>query len=248
MCEQTIKRSFDRASHTYDEHCQLQNQIAEKLIVNLKNYGTQYNNIVDFACGTGNSARALINNFYFQQISAVDISEQLLLVAKNKFSHKNINFVLANFDNKIFTDNSIDLAFCNMGLQWSMDISKAFCHFHAQIKVGGTFAFTMPVEGTFTEIKAEYRQHFHHERTLLMLIKELGFFVLYVDKVSIERVFASSLIALNSIKKIGANIQKQNSDVKKKGLATINHLKNYFSDYEKTNLTYHIAYFILKKQ
>lgn len=81
-----IKYNFNHACKTYDKHCNVQNKICEKTIQLLLNHKNYFENIGDFACGTGESTKQLVKNIQYKKCFGIDFSENLLNNARNAYS------------------------------------------------------------------------------------------------------------------------------------------------------------------
>lgn len=59
--KERIKRSFNRAVNTYDQHCFIQNKVSDIALDRLVSYQGNFSRIADFACGTGESTKRLVD-------------------------------------------------------------------------------------------------------------------------------------------------------------------------------------------
>ena len=130
--KQKIQLSFNRSYETHDRYCAIQNKICEQSIKLLLKFSNQFEKISDFACGTGESTKRLINNVRYDTCYAIDFAETLLNVAKTKF-RSNVKPILCDFDELIFDEKYLDLVFCNMGLQWSLNLTSTLDKFNFYI-------------------------------------------------------------------------------------------------------------------
>lgn len=236
-----IQRSFNKAFDTYDDHASIQREICKQLLKPLKEMRIQTKIIADFACGTGISTKAVADSFPYQNLYAIDFCEKLLIQAKSKLKESNVEFILADFETNVFLCNSLDLIFCNMGFQWALDLKQAFFSLFSQLKAFGVLAFSVPLLGTFCELRNDCRNPFLTLQSIVQLLKAVGFELLTADEKIFTDSFESPLDAIRSIKSIGANCllyPKRN-----KGLSPMPIEKNNTD----TTLTYHIGFFIAKK-
>ena len=120
-----IKRQFDKSFDTYDRYCSLQNEVCDHSIQLLKKQATDFEVMADFACGTGESTLRLIERITHRQCYAIDFSDKLLSVAAHKLP-STVHPILFDFENNLFEAQTLDLIFCNMGLQWALDLEKTF--------------------------------------------------------------------------------------------------------------------------
>lgn len=237
-----IQRSFNKAFKTYDAYSYISAKICKELLTQLKKIELHYEVIADFACGTGVSTQEISSVFSFKSMYAIDFCNSLLYEAQKKISNSKIIFILGDFDDFLFFKNSLQLAFCNMGLQWSLDLMNTFKTFSYQLISSGIMAFSIPLQGTFNELGEKSRNQFYSLEILTNFLKVNGFSILsYQEKVFIDE-FETSQEAVRSIKYIGANclLLRKKSDLSLKPI-----LK--FMDEAIVKLTYRIGFFVCRK-
>jgi malonyl-ACP O-methyltransferase BioC len=245
LLKEKIRLSFNRAYNTYDNYCILQNSICEKLITQLKQYVSNTGSIVDLGCGTGNSTKLLIDNFAHKKIYAVDIADKLLVKAKHKLASYNVDILLADFEQILFKNHCIKLAFSNMSLQWSINFAKTLKTLHTQLADDGILAFSIPMNNTFFELKDNCKNTFYTYAEILPMLLNSGFKLIFFSNQFYKFHFDLPDIALRSIKMVGANCLLSKSF--KNGLANKVNLNKIFKKEDSYSLTYHIGFFIVKK-
>ena len=62
-----LQTNFNKAAPSYDQNCTIQNEICKQSIELLLLYENHFNYIADFACGTGESTKQLIQSVNYQQ-------------------------------------------------------------------------------------------------------------------------------------------------------------------------------------
>jgi len=239
-----IKTCFNKAWKTYDGNCSVQKTVCEKAIEMLKQYRHQYANVVDVACGTGVSTQCLAGQIECHTLYAIDFSERLLAVAKEKNLRYPVEWIGADFDDNIFEPGSQDLVFCNMGLQWSLNLKKTLALFYEYLHNAGVCAFTMPLSGTFPEIQESHKNIFHSKEAVSVFLKACGFNELYFQEEYFQERFSSQMHAIDSIKHIGANCLMSN---KNRGLRT-SRTTGIFVNNSIRSLSYMIGIFIAVKK
>ena len=238
-----IKNSFNKASDTYLRYSHLQSEICNQLLQIIKETETTHK-VVDFACGTGIGVEKLLQRFNDIKICyAVDIADKLLKIAKRNLVGKNIQFIEKNFNENIFGENALDLGLCNMGFQWSLDLMHTFQVMYEQLKVGGILAFSIPLHGSFNQLKPEHRNDFYHDTVIVNMLKQQKFNLIQYKTLHYNQFFTSALHALRSIKRIVGNLlihEKRNRFFTKE-------LENFFIDPKKISLAYRIGLFTAHK-
>lgn len=245
-----IKNSFNRASATYDHYAQLQQKQSFLLVKQVGKFmQTHCNTIIDLGCGTGNSTLTLHDNFFYKRLYAIDIANVLLKKAKQKLKYRELYFVESDFDNLPRKIVDIDLIFSNMALQWSLDLNLTLALLTNKLSKHGILAFSLPLNGTFSEINSAYRNRFQFSPVIQAILKSLNLELLAVTQKTITEPFASPLKALRSLKMIGANCIVKNNQhhcFHREKLQTI--VGSHVDLQKAFHLTYEIGFFIAKKR
>lgn len=109
MNETLIREQYDQMADVYDQRW---NNYIAKTLSFLKNW-TQISPeaaVLDIGCGTGEFERLLLTENPQQVITGVDISEKMLLMAKQKCrTYPNVSFRTASVSALPFADNSFDV-------------------------------------------------------------------------------------------------------------------------------------------
>lgn len=111
-----MKASFDVAAQNYDSdftHTEIgklqRHLVYENLQKHLKNSAT----ILEINCGTGEDAIWLANQNF--EVTATDISEKMIAVAKVKTNLENLNFQVLDINNIHQESKKYDIIFSNFG-------------------------------------------------------------------------------------------------------------------------------------
>lgn len=239
-----MQANFNRACKTYDQHCSVQNKICHASITLLLKHASNFKVISDLACGTGESTRQLIDNIEYQTCYAIDFAEKLLNQAKSKLP-ADIKLVLSDFDALSFIDEEVDLVFCNMGLQWSLNLANTLSCFNKSLRWKGWLIFSMPIFGNFPELKDEYKLEMLTHEEITKTLENADFeLVEHAMHIYCEQ-FPTPYAALQSIKKVGANttmIQHKTQRISREEIHTM------FIDPKVSNLTYQIGIYVARKK
>lgn len=148
-----IARSFGAASKSYDFSARLQRYSGKNLMPWLPNRSDL--NVIDLGAGTGFFTNVL--NSRYENVIGVDISTEMLNYAKAQ-RHPNIKWLAGDANQLPFQDNSIDLIYSNLAIQWCQPLEKAMAEILRVLKPGGLFVFTTLTDGTLFELKSSWRQ------------------------------------------------------------------------------------------
>lgn len=244
--KEKIKSNFNKSFLNYDQSCCVQNKITNTMLEFLLKYARVFDRVADFACGTGESTLRLMNSIQYNNCFAVDFSEQLLTIAKSKLpSH--VGCVLADFDKIIFDNHSLDLVFCNMGLQWSLDLLKNMLLFNEYLAPQGCIAFSLPIDNNFPELKSSYKITVQHHHEIVTTLSSANFELLEFNHVDYVERFLSPVSALRSIKNVGATGCISSNHHRDFGLAR-SYINNMFINPGLPQLTYKVGIYIARKQ
>lgn len=234
-----IALKFNKAKSTYDQFSQPQILAGENLIKQLTSISTQFNHVIDAGCGTGLTTRRLAQSIQYQSFYAIDIAESLLSEAQNYKDE--IHYRLMNYD---FIDQNsyYDLIFANMSLQWSASLLHTLKIFHRALASDGLLAFTVPLQGTFCEIAANYSTYeLHSSEQIITILQASGYKLIKESYNTVVNEFPDTLTALRSIKLTGANHVTQKKQKSLRG-------KSFLQKHECKQLSYVIGYYIVQKQ
>ena len=240
-----IEKKFSRAASTYDKHCHIQNSISQQALTLLTSYQHKFTTIADFACGTGESTQQLIKSVQFNHCHAIDLSQPLLGAAHHKLQNvANVSLLPGDYDSALFPNNSLDLIFCNMGLQWAADLHRPLNHFYNYLRPDGWLLFTLPIAGNFPEIYNQHKPIHTNNASIIQLIKNQAWQFKQSTITHYCEQFSSQLAALQSLKAVGANFNAQQVN-QPKGLSRIA-LDKIFTT-PAASLTYKIGTYLIRK-
>ncbi len=128
-----IARGFDSASGTYDTASRLQKAMGDTMLARIpENFEPA--SILDLGCGTGWFTRKLANQY-------------------PNASPETIAWLNADAEQLPLADNSADLIFSNLMIQWSTRPETVLAECQRILKPGGTLAISTLLDGTLEELK-----------------------------------------------------------------------------------------------
>ena len=157
-----IRKSFDRAASSYDQHAVLQREIETRLLERIEFQRHEPANILDLGCGTGSASRTLAGQFPQANVIAMDWSPAMLAKtgeAGNEPNHLTggLSLVCADMHSLPLAARSADLVFSNLALQWSYDLSTVFREFRRIMNADAMLVFTCFGPDTLVELKQAWR-------------------------------------------------------------------------------------------
>ncbi|KQN68815.1 MULTISPECIES: malonyl-ACP O-methyltransferase BioC [Rahnella] len=156
--KQAVADAFSRAAISYENAAQLQRDVGEELLSlaapYLKMYGLDGtgNTVVDAGCGTGYFSRFW--KAQGQNVIALDLSEGMLNRARELDSAQ--QYVPGDIERLPFADNSVDICFSNLAVQWCNALPRALEEMHRVTRNGGLVLFSTLAEGSLNELAAAW--------------------------------------------------------------------------------------------
>ena len=147
--KELVKHNFSKYARYYDRYSTIQNLSASKLISKVE--GDFFDRILDIGCGTGNYTKLLREKFPKARIKAIDISSEMIEVAKEKLHGQDIEFIIDDAET-IDPQGQFDLISSNASFQWFENLECALSRYAAFLKKGGVILFSIFGPATFHEL------------------------------------------------------------------------------------------------
>ena len=241
--KRSVKKSFNRASKSYDNAAILHEEVLNRLLQRLQYIRHQPATIVDIGCGTGKGIRGLQKQYPRARVYAADIAFEMLVQARSRYrllAKKRL--VTADMEQLPFASQSFDLVFSSQALQWSNDLRTALAEFARVCKPGALLLFASFGPATLQELAHSWRvldntPHVHqfvdmHDVGDAMLA--VGFAQPVVDAEIIRMEYPDFRTLLDDLKNVGAT----NADVgRRRGLTTPGQLRRLEAAYREHGYT-----------
>lgn len=167
--KEQVKRMFDTIAPTYDKlngalSMGIDDYWRRDALKELRKY--PHKQLLDIATGTGDFAILAQKILQPKKITAVDISEGMMRIGKEKVEAKGlqdiITFEVQDCAELGFADNSFDAAIVAFGVRNFEDIDKSFQEVLRVLKPAGLFLFielTTPQETPMKQLYATYTKY-----------------------------------------------------------------------------------------
>ncbi|GAA0179582.1 methyltransferase domain-containing protein [Clostridium sediminicola] len=136
-----VKKFWNKTSKNYDSMVNLKYAEAyNKTIKITKKYLKNTDIVLDYACGTGITTIEISRNV--KKISAIDISENMISVARKKTEEEgitNVEFNIADIYDEKLKKGSFDVIMAFNILYFIKDIDNVLARINELLKPGGTF-------------------------------------------------------------------------------------------------------------
>lgn len=158
-----VRLSFEKAANGYDEAAVLQREIGQRLLDRLDYIRFQPRRILDLGAGTGDCSFQLAERYNKSEMLIVDFATAMLQQAKQKRSWKQrlssrYKFITGDANHLPLSDNSVDMVFSNLALQWCADLEQVFKEIRRVLKPNGMLLFSTFGPDTLKELKSCWQQ------------------------------------------------------------------------------------------
>jgi len=162
-----VRRSFERAAASYDEHAIVHREVERRLLEHLDPIRVDPKRIVDLGCGTGTSFELLARRYPRSEIVGIDIASAMLARARSRgtwwqrtFATSARRLVCADAERLPLAAASCGLAYSNLALQWCRP--EAFIAEAARVlQTGGLVLFSTFGPDTLKELRAAFGPGHH---------------------------------------------------------------------------------------
>lgn len=155
-----VRRAFSRAAHSYDAAAALQREVEKRLLESLDYLEDRQPQVVlDIGSGTGHASAAMKNRWPKAQVIALDLAEPMLREAKKQAGWwKPFSRVCADAQALPLLDQSVDVIYSNLCLQWVDDLPAVFAGFRRALKPGGLLLCSTFGPDTLVELREAFAQ------------------------------------------------------------------------------------------
>jgi len=213
-----IRAAFEASADRYDAVAVLQREVGSRLLERLEVLKMVPSTILDLGSGTGQCTHALSQRYPQARIVALDLAESMLHHARRRFGlwqrlRRKPGFVSGDAENLPFADNSFDMLFSNLTLQWCADLEQTFREFRRVLKPGGVLFYTTLGPDTLQELRASWAavDERIHVNTFLDL-HDVGDAMLHaglaepvMDMEHITLTYRDSMTLMRDLKALGAH-------------------------------------------
>jgi malonyl-CoA O-methyltransferase len=172
-----VRRAFGRAASQYDAVAVLQHEVEAQLLERLEILATPPEpllaqaraagiappfkapptRILDIGCGTGRASAALQKRYPKAEVIALDMALPMLREARKQAGWwRPFRRVCGDARALPIADQSVDLLFSNLCLQWIENLPEVFAEFRRVLRPGGWLMFTSFGPDTLTELRQSW--------------------------------------------------------------------------------------------
>jgi len=148
----SIASGFGGASQTYDSASRLQKAMGDTLLSRIPE-SFRPESVLDLGCGTGWFTRKLTARFPEARVTGADLSPGMLAQAEAATDRADVNWLNADAEQLPLADQSVDLVFSNLMVQWSQQPEAVLAECQRVLRPGGLLVMSTLVDGTLRELK-----------------------------------------------------------------------------------------------
>lgn len=154
-----VRRAFGRAAQGYSQAAVLQREVESRLLEQLQYLDDRVPaTVLDLGSGPGSASAALKARWGRKcRVLALDLALPMLreVQAKSRF-WRPLHAVQADARALPFADDSLDLVFSNLCLQWVDDLPRALAELRRVLREGGLLVFSTFGPETLIELREAY--------------------------------------------------------------------------------------------
>lgn len=156
-----VRRAFSRAADSYSAAADLQREVESRLFESLEYLGEQVpESILDLGSGPGTAAIELRRRWPKARVLAVDLALPMLRQVAPRRGwnplQRPIDRVCGDARALPLADDSVDLVFSNLCLQWVEDLDALFAGFRRVLRPGGLLLCSTFGPDTLHELRASF--------------------------------------------------------------------------------------------
>lgn len=251
-----IAQSFSRAAETYDNVAYFQREVGQHLF-SLIPVALEASAIIDVGCGTGFFAKSLVDAYPHAQVCGVDMASGMLDFAKSH-NDETIRWVCADAEYLPFRDNSVDIIFSNLAMQWCENTNAFLIEVKRALKPNGVALLSTLGSATLNELRKAWElvDHQVHVNQFLAFdelkkcVEYSSFSSTMLTRETKMLMYSSPLELMRELKELGAQEVNHRSA---SGLMGKERFRLFLSEYQKIKVgdlfpaTYEVIYINLTK-
>jgi malonyl-CoA O-methyltransferase len=215
-----VRRAFNRAAPDYDGAAVLQREICNRMLERLDYVKLQPTRILDIGSGTGWGTRQLAQRYSSSQLIALDIAIAMLQTAQARsgwwqklFGGSRHNQICADVEALPVAENSVDLVWSNLALQWCNDLPATLADLNRVLRVDGLLMFSTFGPDTLKELRHAFEgvdgnnhlNRFTDMHDIGDMLSHGGFAEPVMDMEYITLTYDDVRGVMNDLKQIGAH-------------------------------------------
>jgi malonyl-CoA O-methyltransferase len=156
-----MRAAFEQSAEHYDAVAILQREVADRLLERLELLKMVPQAILDLGSGTGYCSAGLAAHYPRARITSLDLATAMVQKSRARFSRwsrlrRGHQFVCGDAESLPFADQSFDMLFSNLTIQWGSDLETTFREMKRVLKPGGVVLYTTLGPDTLNELRTSW--------------------------------------------------------------------------------------------
>jgi O-antigen/teichoic acid export membrane protein/SAM-dependent methyltransferase len=143
--------------------------------------------LLDLGCGAGYWSHLISAKYPWIQVTGVDIGKDFIVKAKQLYSEPNLDFILADFANLPFGDNSFETVYADNSLEHAWDVSAVLKESHRIICPGGVLLAAVPCDAYNSQKICENHTWKTYPADVKKRLEHAGFIEIQIEEVNTYR-------------------------------------------------------------
>ena len=234
-----IKRSFEKASDTYDTVAELQRSAGLALLHSVETAALE-GVLLDLGCGTGFLSSEILACSTPETLIVLDIALAMLKTTHRRLLNQSsvrCVCVCADAEYLPIAAQTFDSVFSNMVLQWCRNLEAVFKDIRRVLKPNGRFVFSTFGSKTLYELKNAWASvddfnhvnHFYSQAEIMQFLEQVGFKDIELTTTIYKPRYETVRLLMQSLKQLGA---QQVIDGGRKSMMTKSVLQQMMTAYE----------------
>lgn len=152
-----VRRAFSRAAPDYAATAVLQAEVRARLLEQLDYLQRPPQRMLDLGCGPAAASKLLRQRWPKAELIALDLALPMLREAERQFSwRRRFERVCADARALPVAEQSVDLIFSNLCVQWIEDLPALFAEWRRVLRPGGLVLLSTFTQGTLQELREAF--------------------------------------------------------------------------------------------
>lgn len=149
-----VRESFSRSAAGYDQVAVLQREIGDRMLERLDYIRAEPSVVLDAGAGTGHCSAGLLDRYKDAKVISLDFALPMLQKARKQGRWlRRPSCLCADIEQLPLADNSVDMIFSNVAIQWCTDLRQTFGEFMRVLKPEGLLMFSTFGPDTLKELR-----------------------------------------------------------------------------------------------
>lgn len=252
----SIASQFGSAAPYYNEHANLQKDVAKRLIASLEPWRDMLppGPVIELGCGTGFVTEGLVELYPNRAIEATDLSPEMVSFCKEKFrDHENVSFRVQDAEEIPYEEPHYAMTVSGFSAQWFKDPAQTLGKWLEITKPGGLLLASFPGSESFPQWREKCKElglpftgNTLPDVEEMVVKMSLGPAQVDYYEDSVTQTFNSAKDFFRHLKNVGASTQLDGRSLTPKELSLlIDHWDN--STEGKIEVDYHLVFLAVKR-